>query len=46
MRLYSENQSYKLYHGNMLDMLEDIEHLMDPNHLDAPIKIKTKPTTT
>ena len=25
MKLYSENNSYKLYHGNMLDMLEVIE---------------------
>ncbi len=26
MKLYSENKSYKLYQGNMLDMLEVIEH--------------------
>lgn len=25
MKLYSENKEYKLYHGNMLDMLEEIE---------------------
>lgn len=33
MRLYSENNSYKLYNGNMLDMLEVIE----PNSIDAVI---------
>ncbi len=26
MKLYSENENYKLYQGNMLDMLEVIEH--------------------
>lgn len=31
MRLYSENDNYKLYHGNMLDMLEVIE----PNSIDS-----------
>ena len=31
MRLYSENENYKLYHGNMLDMLEVIE----PNSIDS-----------
>ena len=25
MKLYSENKNYKLYNGNMLDMLEVIE---------------------
>ena len=25
MKLYSENKNYKLYQGNMLDMLEVIE---------------------
>ena len=33
MRLYSENESYKLYQGNMLDMLEVIE----PNSIDSII---------
>jgi len=33
MKLYSENNSYKLYNGNMLDMLEVIE----PNSIDAVI---------
>ncbi len=31
MRLYSENENYKLYQGNMLDMLEVIE----PNSIDS-----------
>ena len=31
MKLYSENKSYKLYQGNMLDMLEVIE----PNTIDS-----------
>ena len=31
MKLYSENDNYKLYQGNMLDMLEVIE----PNNIDA-----------
>ena len=31
MQLYSENKDYKLYHGNMLDMLEVIE----PNSIDS-----------
>lgn len=31
MKLYSSNKDYKLYHGNMLDMLEVIE----PNSIDA-----------
>lgn len=31
MKLYSENENYKLYHGDMLDMLEVIE----PNSIDA-----------
>ena len=31
MKLYSENKDYKLYHGNMLDMLEVIE----PNSIDS-----------
>ena len=31
MKLYSNNNSYKLYHGNMLDMLEVIE----PNTIDS-----------
>lgn len=31
MKLYSENDSYKLYNGNMLDMLEVIE----PNTIDS-----------
>ena len=31
MKLYSENKDYKLYHGNMLDMLEVIE----PNTIDS-----------
>lgn len=31
MKLYSESKEYKLYHGNMLDMLEVIE----PNSIDA-----------
>jgi len=31
MRLYSSNKNYKLYHGNMLDMLEVIE----PNSIDS-----------
>ena len=33
MKLYSENQHYKLYEGNMLDMLEVIE----PNSIDSII---------
>ena len=31
MKLYSENENYKLYQGNMLDMLEVIE----PNTIDS-----------
>ena len=31
MELYSENENYKLYHGNMLDMLEVVE----PNSIDS-----------
>ena len=31
MKLYSENENYKLYQGNMLDMLEVIE----PNSIDS-----------
>ena len=31
MELYSENKNYKLYHGNMLDMLKVIE----PNSIDS-----------
>jgi DNA modification methylase len=33
MKLYSENKDYKLYQGNMLDMLEVIE----PNSIDSVI---------
>lgn len=33
MKLYSSNDSYKLYHGNMLDMLEVIQ----PQSIDAVI---------
>ena len=33
MKLYSENKNYKLYQGNMLDMLEVIE----PNSIDSII---------
>ena len=33
MELYSSNKDYKLYHGNMLDMLEVIE----PNSIDSII---------
>ena len=33
MKLYSENEQYKLYQGNMLDMLEVIE----PNSIDSII---------
>ena len=33
MKLYSENKDYKLYQGNMLDMLEVIE----PNSIDSII---------
>ena len=33
MKLYSENKDYKLYNGNMLDMLEVIE----PNSIDSVI---------
>ena len=33
MKLYSENKNYKLYQGNMLDMLETIE----PNSIDSVI---------
>ena len=33
MQLYSENKNYKLYHGNMLDMLEAIE----PNTIDSVV---------
>ena len=33
MKLYSENEDYKLYQGNMLDMLEVIE----PNSIDSII---------
>jgi site-specific DNA-methyltransferase (adenine-specific) len=33
MELYSSNKDYKLYHGNMLDMLEVIE----PNTIDSII---------
>lgn len=33
MRLYSENDNYKLYQGNMLDMLEVIE----PNTIDSVV---------
>lgn len=31
MKLYSENENYKLYHGNMLDMLE----VIDENSIDS-----------
>lgn len=31
MKLYSANENYKLYQGNMLDMLEVIE----PNSIDS-----------
>jgi site-specific DNA-methyltransferase (adenine-specific) len=33
MKLYSENKNYKLYQGNMLDMLETIE----PSSIDSVI---------
>lgn len=33
MKLYSENENYKLYHGNMLDMLE----VVDENSIDSII---------
>ena len=33
MELYSSNENYKLYHGNMLDMLEVIE----PNSIDSVV---------
>ena len=33
MKLYSENKNYKLYQGNMLDMLEVIE----PNTIDSVV---------
>lgn len=33
MKLYSENEEYKLYHGSMLDMLEVIQ----PNSIDSII---------
>ena len=33
MKLYSENESYKLYQGNMLDMLDVIE----PNTIDSVV---------
>lgn len=33
MKLYSENNNYKLYHGSMLDMLEHIE----PNSIDSVV---------
>lgn len=33
MKIYSEDQNYKLYHGSMLDMLEAIE----PNSIDSII---------
>lgn len=40
MKLYAEKEQYKLYHGNMLDMLEVIE----PNSIDSIIKnrLRTK----
>lgn len=31
MKLYAENEQYKLYHGNMLDILEVIQ----PNSIDS-----------
>ena len=35
MKLYSENKNYKLYQGNMLDMLEVIE----PNTIDSIVTV-------
>jgi DNA modification methylase len=40
MRLYSENKQYKLYQGNMLDMLEVIEaNSIDSIVTDPPYRI-------
>ena len=40
MELYSENNSYKLYHGNMLDMLEVIENwTIDSIVTDPPYEL-------
>jgi DNA modification methylase len=40
MKLYSENKDYKLYHGNMLDMLEVIEaNSIDSIITDPPYRI-------
>lgn len=40
MRLYSENKQYKLYQGNMLDMLEAIElNSIDSIVTDPPYEL-------
>ena len=40
MKLYSENDNYKLYQGNMLDMLEVIEHeTIDSIITDPPYEL-------
>ena len=41
MRLYSENKQYKLYQGNMLDMLEAIgANSIDSIVTDPPYELK------
>ena len=40
MKLYSENESYKLYQGNMLDMLDIIEpETIDSIVTDPPYEL-------
>lgn len=40
MKLYSENKEYKLYHGNMLDMLDEIEeNSIDSIVTDPPYEL-------
>ena len=40
MKLYSENENYKLYHGSMLDMLEKIEsNSIDSIVCDPPYEL-------
>ena len=43
MELYSENKDYKLYQGNMLDMLEVIEpNTIDSIVTDPPYELDTQ----
>lgn len=41
MNLYSENDNYKLYQGNMLDMLEEIEPETREINFDIQNKISS-----